>query len=70
MPWTTKLSLGGGGGGGGGEYESVGEAQEQTFFVLHIHSKKLFKKMVDFSQKSSFHYAFSSQISKNYFLVP
>ncbi len=40
MPWTTKLSLGGGG-GGGGEYESVGEARKQTFFVLHMHSKKL-----------------------------
>ncbi len=39
MPWTTKSSLGGG--GGEGEYESVGEAQEQTFFVLHMHSKKL-----------------------------
>ncbi len=41
MPWTTKLSLGGGGAGGELECESVGEARKQTFFVLHMHSKKL-----------------------------
>ncbi len=51
MPWTTKLSLGGGG------RESVGEAREKHFLFLHMHSKKLVtfqKKIVDFSQKSSF----------------
>jgi hypothetical protein len=29
------------------EYESLGEAQEQTFFVLHMHSKK---KLVTFQK--------------------
>ena len=41
MLWTTKLSLRGRGGGEEGEYESVGEARKQTFFVLHMYSKKL-----------------------------
>ncbi len=68
MPWTTKLSLGGGG-GGGGERESVGEARKRhfSFYTCMVKNWLLFEKIVDFPQKSSFHYPFSSQIYKKLF---